>query len=104
MERSRIHYITGLILLQFTAGTARSEEPPEAGTHAIFGIVMELRSGTPDVPVCLADAATGLPLARETYKPIDWGTAQPGNLAKMIAIDLTDDKGRFRFENVPKGK
>jgi hypothetical protein len=65
---------------------------------------MELRSGTADVPVCLCDATTGLPLAKTTYKPFAWGKDRVENSASELAIVITDDRGRFRFENVPDGK
>jgi hypothetical protein len=65
---------------------------------------MELRSGTADVPVCLCDAATGLPLAKNTYKPLEWDKDQVDSTASQLAIVVTDAKGKFRFENVPDGK
>ena len=104
MNRYKTCCIAGLIVFWLTAVHARTDEPAEDTAHTIFGIVMELRSGTPDVPVCLCDAATGLPLAKETYKPIEWGKDQPDDTAREMAIIVTDDKGQFRFENVPAGK
>ena len=104
MVRSNVLRIAGLIVFWLTATHASSDEPAEDGAHTIFGIVMELRSGTPDVPVCLCDAATGLPLAKETYKPIQWGKSQPDDTSREMAIVVTDDKGRFQFEHVPTGK
>jgi hypothetical protein len=65
---------------------------------------MELRSGTPDVAVCLCDAVTGLPLAKETYKPLQLGQDQSDDAAKTMAIVVTDKRGNYRFENVPAGK
>ena len=85
-----------------TAAGAGGAEPAE--DTPIFGIVMELRSGTPDVAVCLCDAATGLPLAKETYKPLEWGKDQLDDATKMMAIVVTDKSGQCRFENVPAGK
>ena len=104
MDRSKVCFIAGLIAIWLTAAHAWSDEPDQDAAHTIFGIVMEQRSGTPDVPVCLCDAATGLPLAKETYKPIDWGKRQPDGTAREMAIMVTDAKGQFRFDNVPEGK
>ena len=63
----------------------------------IFGIVMELRSGTPDVPVCLCDAATGIPLLKDSYKPIDPSKSPSLDMAKDLAIVVTDKKGSIPF-------
>lgn len=87
-------------------------EPPPLATamapsdplRSIAGFVMEFRSATPDVPVCLCDAATGLPVAKDTYKPIDWSNRRGGNSTKEMAIIVSDAKGKFRFDNVPDGK
>lgn len=79
-------------------------EPGEDLTHTIFGIVMELRSGTADVPVCLCSAETGMPVVKDTYGPFEWGKASEDGKAVEMAITVTDEKGRFRFENVPDGK
>ncbi len=96
--------IVGWIILALTAAQARSDEPAAGSVHTISGIVMELRSGTPDVSVCLCDAATGLPLAKDTYKPIGSGSGPQGAMAQEMAILVTDDRGQFRFEQVPAGK
>jgi hypothetical protein len=60
---------------------------------------MEFRSGTADVPVCLCDAATGLPLSKDSYKP---PTTFETDLNGW-AVTLTNKRGEFRFENVPDG-
>lgn len=52
----------------------------------------------------MCDAATGLPLTKETYKPIEWDKDQVDDLANEMAIVITDKRGKFRFENVPDGK
>lgn len=104
MNRFNIYRTVGVIAFCLFAGQVRSDEPATGTAHTIFGIVMELRSGTADVPVCLCDMATGLPLAKETYKPIVWGKGQPDETANEMAIVVTDNKGRFSFENVPEGK
>jgi len=104
MDRSQVYCTAGLIALLLTPVHAWSAEPAKNTTHTITGIVMELRSGTSDVPVCLCDGVTGLPLARDSYQPIEWGKAQPGDAAKKMAIVVTDNKGQFRFEKVPNGK
>ncbi len=85
---------------------SRKTSAPTAGdaAHTISGFVMEFRSGTPDVPVCLCDAATGMPVAKDTYKPIVWSKGAAGNPANEMAIVVSDSKGNFRFENVPDGK
>lgn len=88
----------------FVAANCFGQPPARDETHTIFGIVQELRSGTPDVPVCLCDGETGMPLSKDGYQPIEWGKSQPANLEESMAITKTDDKGRFRFENVPDGK
>ncbi len=81
---------------------------PEPSTvdpaHTITGFVMEFRSGTADVPVCLCDAATGLPVAKNSYKPIVWSKGLGGNPAQEMAIAVSDEKGNFRFDDVPDGK
>ncbi len=104
MDLSRVCCAAGLIAFWLSAANAQCAEPKTDATHSIFGIVMELRSGTPNVPVCLCDAVTGLPLAKKTYKPIEWGKGQIENTAKEMAIVVTDDKGKFSFENIPDGK
>ena len=104
MKRFGIYCIVAGLVAWLPDREAWSDESPQDGAHAIFGIVMELRSGTANVPVCLCDAATGLPLAKRTYKPIEWGKEQVENVANEMAIVVTDDKGQFRFEDVPDGK
>lgn len=104
MNRFSISCVGGLIGLVMTATYARSAEPGADTTHTISGIVMEFRAGTSDVPVCLCSAATGLPLAKETYQPFEWGKANEDGKVVEMAIAVTDNRGRFRFENVPDGK
>lgn len=104
MAHFNIYCPGGLIACFLIAAQPCSAEPARDTTHTIFGIVMELRSGTPSVPVCLCDAATGLPLAKETYRPIDWGRARTDHTAIEMAIVISDNKGKFQFENVPEGK
>ncbi len=82
----------------------RQAGPAEDLTHTIFGSVVELSSGTADVPVCLCSAETGMPVVKGTYEPFEWGKAQPDGTAVEMAITATDKKGKFRFENVPDGK
>ena len=88
------------LALSLGTSVALADEP----TDTIFGFVTETRAGTPDVPVCLCDAATGLPLAKDTYRPIDWENGGAGEWGAGLAVVLTDDRGAFRFENVPDGK
>jgi hypothetical protein len=45
-----------------------------------------------------------LPLAKETYKPIEWKRDQAIDIADKMAIVVTNKKGDFRFDNVPDGK
>lgn len=104
MDRLQIVRIVGWIVFALIAAQARSDEPAVGNAHTIAGIVMELRAGTPDVAVCLCDAATGLPLAKDTFKPIGSGNGQANPMATEMAILVTDDTGRFRFEQVPAGK
>jgi len=104
MDSSKVVRIAGSIVVWLAAAHAWSDEPAEDGAHTISGIVMELRSGTPDVPVCLCDADTGMPLAKKTYKPIEWGKEQPEETSLKMAVVVTNEKGRFRFEHVPEGK
>ena len=104
MKRFGIYCLVAGLVACLPVGQAWSDESPQDSAHAIFGIVMELRSGTANVPVCLFDAATGLPLAKRTYKPIEWGKEQVENVANEMAIVVTDDKGQFRFDDVPDGK
>lgn len=104
MDRATFYLTAGMLLLGLSSADAWCAEATEDDTHTIFGIVMELRAGTPDVPVCLCDAVTGLPLARETYKPIEWSKGQFLGAATQMAIVVTDNKGQFRFENVPDGR
>lgn len=103
MKRLSVCWLAAAMVVGLTGGITRSEELAPDTTHTIFGIVMELRAGTAEVPVCLCDAATGLPLAKETYNPIEWDKDQVGDLAKKMAIVITDERGRFRFEGVPDG-
>ena len=70
----------------------------------ISGIVMELQSGTPDVPVCLCDGHSGMPLSIKTFQPINWGGGPIENPAEEMAIQVTDSNGHFRFEDVPDGQ
>lgn len=83
---------------------ALGEEPTKDTTHTIFGYVVEHRAGTRDVPVCLCDMASGLPVDKETYKPIEGMKTSLEDLSNSMAIVVTDSKGKFQFENVPDGK
>ena len=104
MNRFGRHCCGGLVAVVMAATYAWSAESGEDLTHTIFGIVMELRSGTADVPVCLCSAETGMPVVKDTYGPFEWGKAREDGKAVEMAITVTDEKGRFRFENVPDGK
>lgn len=104
MLRSDILRFIGVFAFCLVAVPARSAESAEGTTDTIFGIVQELRSGTPDVPVCLCDATTGMPLTQKNYEPIDWMKFHADATATEMAIVLSDDKGKFQFENVPAGK
>lgn len=102
----RIHYcnLIVVVLLSLFALQVQGGETSSDDAHTIWGIVMEQRSGTADVPVCLCDAATGLPLTKQTYQPIQWEKTSPQSLSEQMAIVLTNTRGRFRFENVPDGR
>lgn len=89
-----------LIWLVVAMQQASGADEASDETHTIFGFVMELRSGTPEVPVLLCDATTGMPVSRETYRPVPFGR----ELFEGLAVQVTDNKGNYRFENVPDGK
>ena len=93
----------GIVFLFLIAVQAWGDETADDAAHTISGIVAELRSGTADVPVCLFDGTTGLPLAKSTYTPIDWDQRPGAGTPDEMAIAVTDAKGRFSFENVPEG-
>ena len=97
-------HIAMVITLTLFSTQMRGDEPPKDRADTIFGIVQEISAGTPGVPVCLCDGETGLPIAKETYKPIDWGSPDINPLSREMAITVTDEKGAFRFEHVPAGK
>lgn len=81
-------------------GTA-ADERPAADNSVLSGIVLEGTAGVADVPVCLCDGRTGKPLTFPHYRPMTWtGTDDP---SRGVAIVLTDDRGRFRFAEVPPG-
>lgn len=84
------------------ASSAWCEAAEQDSTHSIVGWVFELRSGTPDVPVFLFEAASGLPLAKETYQPMPIISVM--SEPDKIAVVLTDKRGQFRFDDVPDGK
>ncbi len=104
MKRSKVCVAVGLIVSWLIVPLVQSAQPVKEEGHTIFGIVQELRSGTADVPVCLCDGETGLPLLKETYQLIDFGKSDPDGLADKTAIAVTNKNGEFRFENVPDGK
>ncbi len=89
--------------LSINGGSVRAQDAAPDRTHEIFGIVQELRSGTPDVSVCLCDGETGLPVDRATYKPFQWENRQAKGWNEALAITTTDSRGRFRFPEVPDG-
>jgi hypothetical protein len=95
----RAFHIASLIAVSFFSQQVAADEPAIDATHTISGLVMELRSGTPDVPVCLCDAESGIPLSKDTYQPLT-GLTQ----LDQIAVVLTNSKGEFRFEKVPDGR
>lgn len=76
---------------------------PELDPHEIFGVVMEERGGTADVPVFVCDGKTGLPLQKGSYEPFDWSKPDGKKLQAEMAMMLSDERGKFRFENVPDG-
>ena len=104
MKRSKVCVAVGLIVSWLIVPLVQSAQPVKEEGHTIFGIVQELRSGTADVPVCLCDGETGLPLLEETYQLIDFGKSDPDGLADKTAIAVTNKNGEFSFENVPDGK
>lgn len=99
MLRKLVLHSVFVVATYYCVWTAHAAEPATNSHHTIQGIVMEFRSGTADVPVCLCDAATGMPLRRDTYKP---ATSIEMGLAEW-AVQVTDQKGQFHFENVPDG-
>ena len=103
MERIRIDCVFALVACCILAGRVEAAEPTEDMTHTIHGIVTELSSGTPDVPVCLCSAETGMPLVKDTYETFPWGKFHQNEKSVEMAVTLTDKRGRFRFENVPDG-
>lgn len=82
----------------------RNAAPKVDDSHTVWGIVTELRSGTPDVVVCLCDGASGLPVDKNTYQPLNWSLNQAHQNPKRMAIVQTDKGGKFRFEKVPDGR
>ncbi len=72
-------------------------------SDSIAGLVMELRSGTADVTVCLCDGATGIPINLETGKAIEFGKVNMNDLAAQMAVVQTDPKGYFEFKDIPDG-
>lgn len=82
----------------------RNAVPKVDDNHTVWGIVTELRSGTADVVVCLCDEASGLPVDKDTFQPLNWSLNQAHQNPKRMAIVQTDKRGRFRFENVPDGR
>lgn len=104
MSHFSIFRTVGLIASIILSAQVCHAETEADKSHTIFGIVQELRSGTPDVPVCLCDAATGLPLNKNNFQPLDWETVHSEAVEAEMAIVITDEKGKFQFENVPHGK
>lgn len=96
-------YFLWLITCCLITESLHSAESAGDTTHTISGIVMELSSGTPNVTICLCDAATGMPLSKKNYEPIDWAKFDVDSTTTEMAIILSDDKGKFRFEDVPLG-
>jgi hypothetical protein len=73
---------------------------------SISGLVMEQRSGTPNVVVVLCDGKTGLPLTKEFEPFFDKeGLKADGfqERQKKLAVATTDDRGRFQFTRLPAG-
>ena len=70
---------------------------------SIVGVVVGLPAGAADIIVCLCDADTGSPVSKKDYKPIWNGTDNSKDLSH-VALAISDPRGQFRFDNVPKGK
>lgn len=92
-----------LVVVGLGLASVAPAQMPQLDPHEIFGVVMEERGGTPDVPVFLCDGNTGLPVQKETYQPFDWSKPDAKKLQADMAMTMTDERGKFRFENVPDG-
>lgn len=118
--------MTTLVLFAAPLAPAQPAPAPPAPSPApagqISGIVMEHRSGTPDVVVALFDHETGLPISASTRRPIfnekpkekdnekangkQNGQQKPANIEEKldVLIAITDAQGRFVFSNLPPGR
>ncbi len=92
--------IIGVCLSLLIPGTA-ADERPAADKSALSGIVLEGTAGVADVPVCLCDGVTGKPLTFPHYQPMTYTGAE--DFSRAAAIVLTDERGQFRFTEVPAG-
>jgi len=95
------HPFLVLLTLLIAANTATAQSN-DATSHKISGIVTEDGSRARDVVVFLCDQATGLPISSETRKPMA-KQDQPIEVPKILTA-LTDEKGEFKFENLPAGE
>lgn len=77
-----------LVVLGLISFRVSADQPVTDATNTISGVVVELRSGVADVPVCLCSAKSGLPLTKEAYKPLASVSQQD-----QIAIVLTEKRG-----------
>lgn len=59
MERFRIYCVIAGMVAWLSVEVAQCEESPDTA-HTISGLVMELRSGTADVPVCFVRRSDGV--------------------------------------------
>ena len=70
MNRSMIGAaITAWSLVWFVDAVGLGAEETSDATHTVFGLVAEPYVRAKNVPVCLCDAETGLPLEKKTHRP-----------------------------------
>src|SRR4029079_14963620 len=76
---------------------------PTDATNRIAGLVMEIRSGTPDVVVILCDQRTGIPISAETRLPLPV-SARLSSFPPPLLTATSSPSGQFVFDRLPAGE
>ena len=95
-----------LILVLISLSFSQESSPSKRGTGTIAGKVSDSQNQpVARAIIILCDQRSGIPVCQDTFRPFTEAyLSKERDQQKEICFSVTDDKGRFSFENVPVGE
>jgi len=95
-----------LILVLIPLSFSQELSPSKRGTGILTGTVSDNQNQpVARAIIILCDQRSGIPVCQDTFKPFTEAyLSKERNQQKEICFSVTDDRGRFSFENVPVGE